>query len=119
MLTLGSIRCFQGEEAPIHSVSVDLLLHTGSAHDASDALFGSAGVMALVLPITQILCYSGDDIGLALPTNLLVLMDGLKQGGGYTCFASSSFGSTSWETCFLTKFASSGLPFFSSILVDC
>jgi hypothetical protein len=67
-------------------LSVDLLLHdNGSARDASGALFGSAGVMALVLPITQILCSSGDDIGLALPTNLLV-MDGLKPGGGYTCF---------------------------------
>jgi hypothetical protein len=108
---LGSLQCLQGEEAPIHSLSVDLLLHdNGSARDASGALFGSAGVMALVLPITQILCSSGDDIGLALPTNLLV-MDGLKPGGGYT-FASSSFGSTPWETCFLTKFASSGLPFF-------
>ena len=62
-------------------MNVDLLLHNGSARDASDALFGSAGVMALVLPITQILCSSGDDIGLALPTNLLV-MDGLKPGGG-------------------------------------
>ena len=78
---MGSLQCLQGEEAPIHSVSVDLLLHNGSARDASDALFGSAGVMALVLPITQILCSSGDDIGLALPTNLLV-MDGLKPGGG-------------------------------------
>ena len=77
---MGSIQCLQGqgEEAPIHSVSVDL--HKGSARDASDALFGSADVMALVPPITQILCSSGDDIGLALPTNLLV-MDGLKPGG--------------------------------------
>ena len=86
MLTLGSIRYLQGEEAPIHSVSVDLLLHNGSARDASDALFGSAGVMALVLPITQILCSSGDDIGLALPTNLLV-MDGIKRGGRGFCFS--------------------------------
>ena len=59
-------------------MSVDLLLHNGSARDASDV--GSAGVMALVLPNTQIHCSSGDDIGLALPTNLLV-MDGLKLGG--------------------------------------
>ncbi len=75
-------------------------------------------LLILMLPIMQILCSSGDNIGLALPTNLIV-MDGLKPGGRYT-FASSSFGSTSWETCFLTKFASSDLPFFSCIILfDC
>jgi hypothetical protein len=65
---------------------VDLLFHNGSARDASNALIASADVIALVLPIMQRCtsgerCTSGDDIGLALPTNLLV-MDGLRPGGG-------------------------------------
>ena len=38
------------------------------------------GVMALVLPIKWSLFFAGDVIGLALPTNLLV-MDGIKRGG--------------------------------------
>jgi len=56
-----------GKGAPIHSVRVDLLFHTGSTRDASDALIASADVMALV-PLMG--------IGLVLPTNIHV-MDGL------------------------------------------
>ena len=37
--------------------------------------------MALVLPIKWSLFFAGNVIGLALPTNLLV-MDGIKPGGG-------------------------------------
>jgi hypothetical protein len=36
--------------------------------------------MALVLPIKWSLFFVGDVIGLALPTNLL-MMDGIKRGG--------------------------------------
>ncbi len=56
-----------GKGAPIHSVSVDLLFHTGSTRDASDALIASADDMALVPLI---------GIGLVLSTNLHE-MDGL------------------------------------------
>jgi len=68
----------QGEGSPIHS---EHLLHHGSARDASHVLVVYAGVMALVLPIKWSLFVAGDVIGLALPTNLLV-MDGIKPGGG-------------------------------------
>ncbi len=65
---------------PIHSVCVDLLLHNGSARDASFILNAFDVVMALVLPIKRNLFFVDDVIGLALPTNLLD-MDGLKRGG--------------------------------------
>ena len=65
---------------PIHSVCVDLLLHNGSARNASFVLNAFAVVMALVLPIKRNLFFVDDVIGLALPTNLLD-MDGLKRGG--------------------------------------
>ena len=68
----------QGEGPPIHS---ECLLHHGSARDASHVLIVYAGVMALVLPIKWSLFFAGDVIGLALPTNLL-MMDGIKPGGG-------------------------------------
>jgi hypothetical protein len=67
----------QGEGAPIHS---ECLLHHGSARDASHVLVVYASVMALVLPIKWSLFFAGNVIGLALPTNLLV-MDGIKRGG--------------------------------------
>jgi hypothetical protein len=67
----------QGEGPPIHS---ECLLHHGSARDASHVLVVYASVMALVLPIKWSLFFAGDVIGLALPTNLLV-MDGIKRGG--------------------------------------
>ena len=72
----------QGEGTPIHSKR---LLHQGSAHDASHHLVVYAGVMALVLPIKWSLFFAGDVIGLALPTNLLV-MDGIKWGERGFCF---------------------------------
>ncbi len=56
-----------GKGAPIHSVSVDLLFHTGSTRNASNALMASAEVMAIVPLI---------GISLVLPTNLHE-MDGL------------------------------------------
>ena len=67
----------QGEGTPIHC---EHLLHQGSARDASHHLIVYAGVMALVLPIKWSLFFAGHVIGLALPTNLLV-MDGIKRGG--------------------------------------
>jgi hypothetical protein len=51
-----------------------------AARDASHHPVVYAGVMVLVLPIKWSLFFAGDVIGLALPTNLLV-MDGIKQGG--------------------------------------
>ena len=68
----------QGEGPPIHSKR---LLHHGSARNASHVLVVYAGVIALVLPIKWSIFFAGDVIGLALPTNLLV-MDGFKLGGG-------------------------------------
>jgi hypothetical protein len=64
-----------------------------------------AGVMALVLPIKWSLFFAGDVIGLALPTNLLV-MDGIKRGGERILFLvlrDSPFSSSLvlWKTVFL------------------
>jgi hypothetical protein len=67
----------QGDGPPIHS---ECLLHHRSARDASHVLVVYASVMALVLPIKWSLFFAGDVIGLALPTNILV-MDGIKRGG--------------------------------------
>ncbi len=78
-LVLGYVS-LQGEGTPIHSRRVDLLFHCRSACNASSILIAFANVMALVLPIKRGLLFAGDVIGLALPTNLLV-MDGLKRGG--------------------------------------
>ncbi len=66
---------------PIHSKWVDLLLHCGSAHDASSVLIAFAVAMALELPIHRSIFFAGGDIGPALPTNLLV-MDGIKRWWG-------------------------------------
>jgi hypothetical protein len=71
---------------PIHSKRVDLLLHRGSACDASSVLIAFAVVMALVLPIKRGLFFVDNVIGLALPTNLLG-MDGLKRGGERILFS--------------------------------
>jgi hypothetical protein len=60
---------------------VDLLSHCRSACDASYILIVYANVIALVLPIKRGLFFVDDVTGIALPTNLLV-MDGLKRGGG-------------------------------------
>jgi len=68
----------QREGSPIHS---ERLLNHGSAREASHVPVVYAGVMALVLPIKWSLFFAGNVIGLALPTNLLV-MDGIKPGGG-------------------------------------
>ena len=73
----------QGEGTPIHS---EHLLHQGSARDASHHLVMYAGVMALVLPIKWSLFFASNVIGLALPTNLLV-MDGIKRGERGFCFS--------------------------------
>jgi hypothetical protein len=45
--------------------------------------------MALALPIKWSLFFAGDVISLALPTNLL-MMDGIKRGGGEEDFVSRS-----------------------------
>ena len=100
----------QGEGPPIHS---ECLLHHGSAHDASHHLVVYAGVMALVLPIKWSLFFAGDVIGLALPTNLLV-MDGIKRGErGLTLL---QFFSSSEDCFFLAVFLSS--LFLLSLLVN-
>jgi hypothetical protein len=103
---------------PIHSVRVDLLLHNGSACVVNDDLIAFANVMALVLPIKRGLFFKGNVIGLALPTNLLV-MGGLIRGGGdfvliiqNSIFSNSSFfrrlfpwlTSTSFLSSFLVPF---------------
>ena len=67
----------QGEGPPIHS---KCLLHHGSAHDTSHVLIVYASVMALVFPIKWSFFFAGNVIGLALPTNLLV-MDRIKRRG--------------------------------------
>ena len=81
--------------------------------------------MALVLPINWSLFFAGDVIGLALPTNLLV-MDGNKQGRGGD-FVSRSTRLTllqffsSLEDCFFLAevyFFLSSL-FLLSLLVNC
>ena len=56
---------------PIHSKRVDLLLHRGSARDASSILIAFAVAMALGLPIHRSAFLAGGDIGPGLPTNLL------------------------------------------------
>ncbi len=56
---------------PIHSKCVDLLLHRGSACDASSVLIVFAVTMALGLPIHRSAFFAGGDIGPGLPTNLL------------------------------------------------
>jgi hypothetical protein len=61
--------------------------------------------MALVLPINWSLFFAGDVIGLALPTNLL-MMDGNKRGRGGD-FVSRSTRLT------LLQFSSSSEDFFS------
>jgi hypothetical protein len=66
---------------PIHSKRVDLLLHHGSARDASSVLIAFAVAMALGLPIHRSAFFAGGDIGPGLPTNLLV-MDGIKRWWG-------------------------------------
>ncbi len=66
---------------PIHSKHVDLLLHRGSARNASSVLFVLATAMAPGLPIHRSIFFAGGDIGPALPTNLLV-MDGIKRWWG-------------------------------------
>jgi hypothetical protein len=53
----------------------------GSASNASTVLVASANIMALGLLIHRSFFSVGNNIGLALPTNLL-LMDGLRQGEG-------------------------------------
>jgi hypothetical protein len=76
----------QGEGSPIHS---ECLLHHGNARDASHVLGVYASVMALVLPIKWSIFFAGDVIGLALPTNVLV-MDGTKWGGRGDCVSCST-----------------------------
>jgi hypothetical protein len=99
---------------PIHSICVDLLLHNGSARNASFVLNAFAVVMALVLPIKRNLFFVDDVIGLALPTNLLK-MDGLKRGGEdfvlvlqASVFSTSSFFGSQFPW---LKFTSFCLPF--------
>ena len=99
---------------PIHSVRVDLLFHTGSTRDASNALIASADVMALV-PLMG--------IGLVLPTSLHV-MDGLPLRWWGAVFMVLLFlvlleaflwRQFSWMKASLLFC----LPFFGSFSVDC
>ena len=80
----------QEEGPPIHS---ERLLHHGSARDVSNILVVYAGVTALVLPIKWSLFFAGNIIGLALPSNLLV-MDGINPGGGKARYC---FGAFIWK----------------------
>ncbi len=66
---------------PINSKCVDLLLHRGSARNASSVLIAFAAAMAPGLPIHRSIFFVGGNIGPALPTNLLV-MDGIKRWWG-------------------------------------
>jgi hypothetical protein len=56
---------------PIHSKCVDLLLHRGSARNASFVLIAFAAAMAPGLPIHRSTFFAGGAIGPGLPTNLL------------------------------------------------
>ena len=90
---------------PIHSVRVDLLHHNGRARNANFALVEFVVVTALVHPIYRSPFFVVGVIGLAHPTNV---EDGLKW---WIVVWISVLWKFSWETCFLTKFASLGLPF--------
>jgi hypothetical protein len=72
---------FWEDGEPIHSEHVALLFHCRSAHYPNSVLVVSANVMALELPTSRSLFYAGNVIGLAFPTNLLIL-DGLRRGAG-------------------------------------
>ncbi len=89
---------------PIHSVRVDLLHHNGCARDATFALVVLVAAMALVHPIYWSPFFVVGVIGLTCPTNG---EDGLRW---WIVIWISVLWKFSWETCFLTKFASSGLP---------
>ncbi len=98
---------------PIHSVYVDLLLHSGSACIASIVLVASTNVMALVLPTNRSLFYAGD-------------INWLKRWG-FSCFLSGgdSVASLFFWKHFLGdifvggKLPSFCLPFFWIFLVYC
>ncbi len=94
---------------PIHSVHVALLHHHGRARDANFALVEFVVVTALVHPIYWSLLFVVGVIGLAHPTNV---EDRLRWWIViWVVVWISVLWKFSWETCFLTKFASSGLPF--------
>ncbi len=90
---------------PIHTVRVALLHHHGRAHDANFALVEFVVITALVLPIYWSPLFVVGVIGLAHPTNV---EDRLRW---WVVVWISVLWKFSWETCFMTKFASSGLPF--------
>ena len=90
---------------PIHSMRVALLHHHGCARDANFALVAFVVAMALVHPIYWSPFFVVGAIGLARPTNV---EDGLRW---WIVVWISVLWKFSWETCFLTKFASLGLPF--------
>jgi hypothetical protein len=96
-----------GEGMPIQSVRVRvaLLHHHERARDTNFALAAFVVVTALVHPIYWSLFFVVGVIGLARPTNV---EDGLKW---WIVVWISVLWKFSWETCFLTKFASLGLPF--------
>jgi hypothetical protein len=103
-----------GEGMPIQSVRVRvaLLHHHERARDTNFALAAFVVVTALVHPIYWSLFFVVGVIGLAHLTNV---EDRLRWWIVIWIVAwISVLWKFSWETCFLTKFASSGLPLFSS-----
>ncbi len=90
---------------PIHFKWVDLLFHRRSVRDASSVLAAFVVDTALGLPIYWNPFFVVGVIGLVRPTNV---EDGLRW---WIVVWISALWKFSRETCFLTKFASSGLPF--------
>ena len=89
---------------PILSVIVAYHSHHGSALAAEIVLAAFVVDTALGLPIYWSPFFVVGVIGLAHPTNV---EDGLRW---WIVVWISVLWKFSWETCFLTKFASSGLP---------
>ncbi len=94
-----------GEGMPIHSMRVALLLHHERTRDTNFALVAFVVVTALMHPIYWSPFFVVGVIGLAHPTNV---EDRLRW---WIVVWISFLWKFSWETCFLTKVASSGLPF--------
>ncbi len=90
---------------PTLSVIVAYHSHHGSALAADIGLATFFVVTALVHPIYWSLFFVVGVIGLARPTNV---EDGLRW---WIVVWISVLWKFSWDTCFLTKFASLGLPF--------
>ena len=89
---------FGGEGTPIHSVSMDFLLHHGSARDISNDYSVLANDMVLGLPIHMSPLLAVNVISLTLPINL---MDGLRWQDVLFCF-----GACLWKKSYLFLFSS-------------